>query len=125
MCFVVHLKSNCVVDRRYNLKNINSLKFVEICSIYRKGCLTCMLLPNFFFQPPLWHMKFLGQGLNPSQRCSLHHSCCDVGSLTHFAGLRSNQPLHRHNQIINPLCHSRNSSSLFFISFTSFIFVSV
>ena len=35
----------------------------------------------------LCHMEFLGQGLNLSWSCNLHHSCSNAGSLTHCAGL--------------------------------------
>ena len=58
--------------------------------------------------------EFLGQGLNPSRSCNLHHSC---GNLT-APGWEPNPCLcsdpGRCNQILNPLRHSRSSWSLFF-----------
>ena len=53
--------------------------------------------------------KLLGQGLKPSHICILHHSYGNEGSLTHCTGPGMEHATEM-NQIINPLCHSGNSS---------------
>ena len=40
-----------------------------------------------FLPPCSQHIEFLGQGLNLSHSCDLHHSCSNTGSLTHCARL--------------------------------------
>ena len=58
--------------------------------------------------------KFLGQGPNPSCSCNLRHSSGNAGALTHCTGPGIKPaPLHRQHQILNPPCHSRNSSKPF------------
>ena len=70
-----------------------------------------MLLPT----PDIW--KFPGQGWNLSHSCDLCHNSGNTGSLTHCAGLRIEpapqqqlELLQRQHWILNPLCHSGNSS---------------
>ena len=61
--------------------------------------------------------KFPGQGSNPSNSCNLHHSCSNTRSLIHWAGPQIKPVLpQRQCQILDLLCHSRNSLIVFLIS---------
>jgi len=69
-----------------------------------------LLLSLLFFNGHLHGIwKFLGQGLNLSPSCDLHHSCSHTRSLTHCArpGIKPTLP-QRHPRILNPL-HGGNA----------------
>ena len=76
------------------------------------------LIVIFFFlgyTNDIW--KFSGQGSNLSRSWDLHHSYGNVGSLTHCTGPGIKpMSLQRHRQILNLLCHSRNSQNMYFKS---------
>ena len=76
--------------------------------------------PPFFFPCTRSIWKLPGQGLNLSHSCDLRHSCGNAGSFNplHCAWDRTphlHSDLSCYNQILNPLCHSRNSSICIFI----------
>ena len=74
-----------------------------------------------FFSHTCGIWKFLGQGLNPSQSCNLHHNCQILNPLH-----RAREPTDASTetrQIINPLCHSRNSFPPTFFLFFFFFFL--
>ena len=65
----------------------------------------------------LFIWKFPDQGLNPSHRCNLCHGCSNTGSFNPLcrargANLHLNSNLSCCCRILNPLCHSGNSSFL-------------
>ena len=86
----------------------------------RKARFFCFLLINniavfyFIFKNYFSHIyslwKFLGQELNPSQSWDLHHSCGNLGSLTHCNTTSTGT-----SWLINPLCHSGNSCTMFIL----------
>ena len=59
-----------------------TLKLTSGCRDCQPDLLFIYLFLNFF-GCICGICKFLGQGLNPSRSCNLHHSCSNAGSLTH------------------------------------------
>ena len=86
-------------------------------------CLVIRECVEMFFWSFLFFFFFLAASLaygsspgakdqDPSHSCNLYHSCSHAG----FLALCAPTPLKRQCQILNPLCHSGNSSLLFIVS---------
>ena len=68
------------------------------CTLWKRSYVECSWGTDCsFFPADPWHMKFLGQGSDPSHSDNLSCSCCNTGSLTPCARLGI-EPAFQHSQ---------------------------
>ena len=86
-CFSDVIVCELIRIKRFSFKKKTKKNQIYTLILYKLHFNFCMLTFyfSFSFLATLQHMKFLGQGSDPSQSCDLSHSSSNSRSFTHCA----------------------------------------